>query len=170
VNGREITRLSRSQLADWRGTNIGYILQSHNLIAVLTVYENVELPLRLLPHSASQRHARVQRTLQTVHLIGCAGCYPRHLSCGEEERAAIARATVANPPILLGDEPTGSLDPGGSQEVVDLLEELNVQLGMTLIVATSDSRLAAVARRKFRLVGGQLAELHDDGSVLHEPW
>lgn len=170
VSNMEITRLSRSQLADWRAANIGYILPTPNLVPVLTVYENVELPLLLVAISYRERHNRVQRALEAVGLLECADCHPRLLSGGEERRAGIARAIVSNPAILLGDDPTADLDSGSSQRTVELLEELNVQLGMTLLIATCDPRLAAVARRGFRLKGGRLAESHNAGSIFHEPW
>ncbi|MEN6495464.1 MAG: ABC transporter ATP-binding protein, partial [Thermoguttaceae bacterium] len=169
VGNMEITRLSRGQLADWRAANIGYILQTPNLVPVLTVYENVELPLLLVALSYRERHNRVQRALEAVGLLECADYYPRLLSGGEEQRAGIARAIVSNPAILLGDEPTGDLDPGSSQRTVELLEELNVQLGVTLLIATCDPTLAVIARRRFKLVGGRLAESCGD-SVFHEPW
>lgn len=169
VRNMEITQLSRGQLADWRAANIGYILQAHNLIPVLTLYENVELPLLLLAISCRERHNRVQRALEAVGLLDCADCYPRQLSGGQEQRAGVARAIVSNPAILLADEPTGDLDPDSAEGIVDLLEELNVQLGMTLLISTCDPRLAAVARRRFKLVGGRLAESCGD-SVFHEPW
>jgi putative ABC transport system ATP-binding protein len=170
VKEMEITRLSRGQLADWRAANVGYILQTHNLFPVLTVYENVELPLLLVAISPRERHNRVHRALETVGLLDCAGCYPRQLSGGQEQRAGVARAIVSNPAILLGDEPTSDLDASSAEQVVDLLEELNVQLGTTLLVATCDPRLAAVARRIVKLIDGRLAESYDDGSVFHEPW
>lgn len=170
VKEMEITRLSRGQLADWRAANVGYILQTHNLVPVLTVYENVELPLLLVAISPRERHNRVHRALETVGLLDCAGCYPRQLSGGQEQRAGVARAIVSNPAILLGDEPTSDLDPRSAEQVVDLLEELNVQLGTTLLVATCDPRLAAVARRMVKLFDGRLAKSYDDGSVFHEPW
>lgn len=169
VSNMEITRLSRGQLADWRAANIGYILPTPNLVPVLTVYENVELPLLLLAISYRERHNRVQRALEAVGLVECADYYPRLLSGGEEHRAGIARALVPNPAILLGDEPTADLDPGSPQQIVDLLEELNVQLGMTLLIATCDPTLAVIARRRFKLVGDRLAESCGD-SVFHEPW
>lgn len=170
VGDMEITRLSRGQLAHWRAATIGYILPTHNLVPVLTVYENVELPLLLLAISYRERHNRVQRALEAVGLLDCAGCYPRQLSSGQAQRAGVARAIVSHPAILLGDEPTGDLDPRSSERIVDLLEELNIQLGMTLLVATCDARLAAVARRGLKLVGGRLAESRNGGSVFHEPW
>ena len=169
VRNMEITRLSRGQLTDWRAANIGYILQAHNLIPVLTLYENVELPLLLLAISCRERHNRVQRALEAVGLLDCADCYPRQLSGGQEQRAGVARAIVSNPAILLADEPTGDLDPLSAEGIVDLLEELNVQLGMTLLVATREPRLAAIARRRIRLAGGRLVESCGD-SVFHEPW
>ena len=170
VSDREITRLSRGQLADWRAANLGYILQTRNLTPVLTVYENVELPLLLVAISSRERHNRVQRALEAVGLLDSAGCYSRQLSGGQEQRTGIARAIVSNPAILLGDEPTSDLDASSAEQVADLLEELNVQLGTTLLVATCDPKVAAVARRIVKLIDGRLAESYDDGSVFHEPW
>lgn len=170
VNGRETTRLSRGQLADWRAANIGYILRTPNLVPVFTVYENVELPLRLVAMSPGERQRRIHRTLEAVGLLDCADCFARQLSGGQEQRVGIARAIVSNPSLLLGDEPTGDLDPQSAEQVADLLEELNVQLGMTLLVATCDLRLAAIARRTVKLCDGRLAESGSDGRISHKPW
>lgn len=170
VNGRETTGLSRGQLADWRAANIGYILQTPNLVPVLTVYENVEVPLRLVAMSPGERQRRIHRALEAVGLLDCADCFTRQLSSGQEQRVGIARAIASNPVILLGDEPTDDLDSRSAEQVVDVLEELNVQLGMTLLVATCDSRLVAVARRTIKLCDGRLVESGSDGRISREPW
>ncbi|MEX2139087.1 MAG: ABC transporter ATP-binding protein [Pirellulales bacterium] len=160
VNGTDITQLSRSKLADWRAANIGYIFQTHNLIPVLTAYENVELPLLLLSMSAAERRKRVEIALEAVNLLDRAEHYPRQLSGGQEQRVGIARAIVANPTIIVGDEPTGDLDAHTTEQILELLERLNVELGMTLLVVTHDSRVGGLAGRQYRLEEGQLVEVN----------
>ena len=159
VDGTEITRLSRAKLARWRAVNIGYIFQTHNLIPVLTAYENIELPLLLLPMSRSERRRRVEIAMAAVDLLDRAEHYPRQLSGGQEQRVGIARAIVAHPKVVVADEPTGDLDPETSRQILQLLERLNDQLGVTLLMVTHDVDAAAVAGRQFRLERGQLVEL-----------
>src|SRR3954467_5052585 len=101
VQGTEITRLSRTRLAHWRAAHIGYVFQTHNLVPVLTAYENVELPLLLLPMSRSERQKRVEIALQAVDLIDRAEHYPRQLSGGQEQRVGVARAIVAHPTVVV---------------------------------------------------------------------
>jgi putative ABC transport system ATP-binding protein len=158
VNGQDITLLSRSQLAHWRARNLGYIFQLYNLVPVLTSYENVELPLLLLPLSAGERRKRVEIALEAVGLTDRADHYPRQLSGGEEQRVGIARAIVADPVIVVADEPTGDLDAAMTDEILHLLQRLNSELGTTFIMVTHDPRAAAIASRKLRLEKGELQE------------
>jgi putative ABC transport system ATP-binding protein len=158
VGGTDITQLSRSQLAHWRAGHIGYIFQLYNLIPVLTAAENVELPLLLLPLSRAERHRRVQIALEAVGLTDRADHYPRQLSGGQEQRVGIARAIVADPAIVVADEPTGDLDAETSAQVLHLLQRLNAELGTTFILVTHDPRAAAIARRRLRLEKGELIE------------
>ena len=118
VDGVDITQLSRTRLACWRVAHVGYIFQTHNLIPVLTAYENVELPLLLLPFSRAERRKRVEIALQAVELLDRANHYPRQLSGGQEQRVGIGRAIVAHPKIVVADEPTGDLDPDTSQQIL----------------------------------------------------
>lgn len=158
VNGTDITKLSRGALADWRAANIGYIFQMHNLIPVLTAYENIELPLLLLPMSGAERQKRVEIALDAVNLRDRANHYPRQLSGGQEQRVGIARAIVANPTIVVGDEPTGDLDAETTEQILELVQRLNTELGMTLILVTHDPKVAALAPRQIRLEKGKLIE------------
>jgi putative ABC transport system ATP-binding protein len=158
VAGVEITSLSRTRLARWRAENIGYIFQTHNLIPVLTAYENVEMPLLLLPLSGSERQRRVSIALEAVGLTDRAEHYPRQLSGGQEQRVGIARAIVASPTLVVADEPTGDLDAETSQQILVLLQRLNRELGMTLLMVTHDASAAAMATRQLRLERGQLLE------------
>lgn len=165
VAGTDITRLSRGKLADWRAANVGYIFQTHNLIPVLTAYENVELPLVLLPMSAAERHKRVLIALQAVDLTSRATHYPRQLSGGQEQRVGIARAIVANPTLVVADEPTGSLDEETSEQILQLLVRINQELGMTLLMVTHDPDAGGRAKRQIRLERGRLLENGKDTTL-----
>jgi putative ABC transport system ATP-binding protein len=158
VDGTEITKLSRSRQANWRAANIGYIFQTHNLIPVLTAYENVELPLLLLPMPRAERQKRTELALQAVDLFDRAEHYPRQLSGGQEQRVGVARAIVAHPTLVVADEPTGNLDDDTSVQILRLLQRLNQELGVTLLMVTHDAEAAAIAGRQFRLEHGKLHE------------
>lgn len=158
VDGTDITQLSRSQLAHWRSRNVGYIFQTHNLIPVLTAYENIELPLLLLPFSTAERRKRVEIALRAVNLLDRAEHYPRQLSGGQEQRVGIARAIVTDPRIVVADEPTGDLDTDTSTQILSLLQQLNQELGTTLLMVTHDTDAANVASRQFYLDRGKLIE------------
>jgi putative ABC transport system ATP-binding protein len=158
VDGTDITQLSRSQLAHWRSRNVGYIFQTHNLIPVLTAYENIELPLLLLPFSTAERRKRVEIALRAVNLLDRAEHYPRQLSGGQEQRVGIGRAIVTDPRIVVADEPTGDLDTDTSTQILDLLQRLNQELGTTLLMVTHDTDAANVASRQFYLDRGKLVE------------
>jgi putative ABC transport system ATP-binding protein len=160
VAGTDIHALSRTQLARWRASNVGYIFQLHNLIPVLTAYENIELPLLLLPMSRSERRRRVEIAMEAVGLTDRADHYPRQLSGGQEQRVGIARAIVTDPTIVVADEPTGDLDAETSEQILDLLKRLNQQLGTTLLMVTHDPKAAAIAKVRLRLEKGKLAELN----------
>ncbi|MEX0867723.1 MAG: ABC transporter ATP-binding protein [Pirellulales bacterium] len=166
VDGVDITRLSRPKLADWRAAHIGYVFQTHNLIPVLTAWENVELPLLLLRMSAAERRKRVAVALEAVNLTDRAQHYPRQMSGGQEQRVGIARAIVANPSIVVADEPTGNLDDETTEQILDLLRRVNRELGMTLLMVTHDSEAAAIAQRMIRLERGKLHELTATADAL----
>lgn len=158
IDGTEITRLSRTGLAKWRAANLGYIFQTHNLIPVLTAYENVELPLLLLPMSRSERRRRIEIALEAVDLMDRADHYPRQMSGGQEQRVGIARAIVAHPKVVVADEPTGDLDPDTSDQILDLLGRLNQELNVTLLMVTHDAEAARIAHKQFRLDHGKLIQ------------
>jgi putative ABC transport system ATP-binding protein len=155
VDGTDVTKLSRTQLADWRAANLGYIFQTHNLIPVLTAYENVELPTLLLKLSSAQRRQRVELALEAVGLSDRANHYPRQLSGGQEQRVGIARAIVAHPKVVVADEPTGSLDAETSDQVQILLQRLNRELNITMLMVTHDSNVAGIATKQLILDRGK---------------
>jgi len=158
VDGTKITGLSRSRLADWRAANLGYIFQTHNLIPVLTAYENVELPTLLLKLTSSERRIRVELALEAVGLTDRADHYPRQLSGGQEQRVGIARAIVAHPKVVVADEPTGSLDSETSEQIQVLLKRLNQELNITMLMVTHDSRVAMIASRQLVLDRGKFLD------------
>ena len=158
VDGTEISGLSRTKLADWRAANLGYIFQTHNLIPVLTTYENIELPTLLLKLSGKERRDRVELAMEAVGLTDRAGHYPRQLSGGQEQRVGIARAIVAHPKVVVADEPTGSLDTKTSEQIQELLQRLNTELNITMLMVTHDSDAAQIASRRLLLDDGKFLE------------
>jgi len=166
VAGTDLTKLSRSKLADWRAANLGYIFQTHNLIPVLTAYENIELPTLLLKLTSSQRRQRVELALEAVGLSDRADHYPRQLSGGQEQRVGIARAIVAHPKVVVADEPTGSLDAETSDQVQHLLQRLNKELDITMLMVTHDADVASIASRKLILDRGKFVERKVSGTAL----
>ncbi len=169
VAGVDITSLTRSQLARWRAEHIGYIFQDHNLVPVLTAWENVELPLLLVKMSRADRQRRVDIALQAVDLSDRASHYPRQLSGGQEQRVGIARAIVAHPTLVVADEPTGDLDAETSEQILGLLGRLNRELDITLLMVTHDNQAAHVAGRQLELVSGLLIESGGKVVGLGEP-
>ena len=164
IDGKEISRLSPGRLAEWRSRTIGYIFQLYNLVPVLTAYENVELPLLLHPMTRKQRHERVAAALELVHIADRHDHYPRQLSGGQEQRVAIARAIVADPKIIVADEPTGDLDKPSAHAIIELLQQLNRELNKTLIMVTHDPATAVYAHKTLHLEKGRLIESSTPGA------
>ncbi|OGT95272.1 MAG: ABC transporter ATP-binding protein [Gemmatimonadetes bacterium GWC2_71_9] len=158
VAGAEVSALNAAQLAVWRARHIGFVFQSYNLLPVLTAYQNVELPLLLAPLSKKERRERVTVALGVVGLEDRMDHYPRQLSGGQEQRTAIARAIVADPTLILLDEPTGQLDAKSSQEVLKLLRRLNDEFRKTIIIVTHDAHAAEQATAVLHLEKGVLVE------------
>ncbi len=165
VDGVDITGLSDTQVTRWRARHVGFVFQSYNLIPVLTVFQNVELPLRLTRLSRAERRRRVETVLRLVGLADRMHHYPRELSGGEEQRVAIARAIVADPTFLLCDEPTGDLDRRSAEEVLDLLTVLHRDFGKTILLVTHDVRAAERAQVVLHLDKGVLVEAPGGGGV-----
>ena len=158
IDGVDVGKLSRSRLAAWRSEYVGYVFQLYNLVPVLTAYENVELPLLLHKMPSAERHRRVATALDLVGLADRAEHYPRQLSGGQEQRVAIARAIVADPKIIVADEPTGDLDAAAAASVMALLKRLHTDLGKTLVMVTHDPKTAAHADLTLHLEKGRLVE------------
>ena len=153
--GSEVGQLKEKERTKFRKGNIGFVFQSFNLIDELNVYENVELPLRYLNISASERKQKVAEILKRMGISHRAKHFPQQLSGGQQQRVAIARAVVSNPKLILADEPTGNLDSENGKEVMDLLSELNAE-GTTIVMVTHSQKDAAVAQRVINLFDGQI--------------
>nr|WP_316641048.1 ABC transporter ATP-binding protein [uncultured Roseateles sp.] len=155
--GVHVERLSRDQRARLRRRFLGFVFQGYNLLARTSAQENVELPLLYRGESAAVRHQAALEALASVGLAGWETHTPAELSGGQQQRVAIARAIVTQPAVLLADEPTGNLDTARSGEIMDLLQSLNVERGITVVMVTHEPDMAAYAKRLVRFVDGQIA-------------
>lgn len=154
-NGDNIARHSESKLSELRKHNIGFIFQSFNLIDELSVFENIELALLYHKIPTAERRARVQAVIEKMEIAHRAQHMPSQLSGGQQQRVAVARALVANPKLILADEPTGNLDSVHGQEVMRLLKTLN-QEGATVVIVTHSNEHASYAQRRINLFDGKI--------------
>jgi putative ABC transport system ATP-binding protein len=157
LNGNDVSRLSRAELAEVRGKMIGFVFQSFNLLSRTSALENVELPLLYQGIGSRQRHQRARAALDRVGLADRADHHPSQLSGGQQQRVAIARALVSDAPVIMADEPTGNLDSKTSHEVMAILQGLVAQ-GKTVILVTHEADIAAYASRVVTLRDGQMVD------------
>ena len=155
LNGIEVSRYTEAQRTKLRKGIIGFVFQSFNLIDELNVYENIELPLLYMGVSAAERKKKVQEAMERMAIVHREKHFPQQLSGGQQQRVAIARAVVANPKLILADEPTGNLDSKNGQEVMNLLSELNKE-GTTIVMVTHSQHDAGFASRIINLFDGQV--------------
>ncbi|AYG76207.1 ABC transporter ATP-binding protein [Rhizobium sp. CCGE532] len=153
-----LDQMGESARSSWRAHNMGIVFQFYNLLPMLNAAENIELPLLLKPLSSRERRARVDKVLDLVGLAGRQKQYPKLMSGGQQQRVGIARAIVADPALLLCDEPTGDLDRRSADEVLEMLRFLNRELGKTIIMVTHDPQAASYAGRTLHLDKGQFVE------------
>jgi putative ABC transport system ATP-binding protein len=158
IAGVDIAGLGDSDLAAWRAANIGFIFQFYNLMPVLDAFRNVELPLLLTSLSRAERRDRVELALSLVGLSDRSTHYPNELSGGQQQRVAIARALITDPTLIIADEPTGDLDRVTGEEILGLLEQLNDQVGKTIVMVTHDPKAAGHAHRLIHLEKGVLVD------------
>lgn len=163
VDGQALEPLTSGQLANWRARNVGFVFQFYNLLPVLSAARNVELPLLLTDLNASQRARHVAAALAVVGLADRARHRPTELSGGQAQRVAIARALVADPTLLVCDEPTGDLDRKTADEILALLQELNREHGKTIVMVTHDPKAAEYATHRLHLDKGQLVGIEGEG-------
>ena len=149
VADTEVANMPKSQLPAWRARHVGFVFQSFNLLPVLTAHENVMLPLQLTPLSKSERKIQADLSDRASHR-------PSQLSGGQEQRVAIARAIATDPDVIIADEPTGDLDRNSADEILQILDRLNSEMGKTILMVTHDPAAAASARRLLKLDKGTL--------------
>ena len=155
LNGRDVGKMNKDELAEIRNEMLGFIFQQYNLLPRLNLMENVEVPLVYAGVSRAERHARAREVLEQVGLGDKLKNRPNQLSGGQQQRVSIARALVRNPPVILADEPTGALDSHTGREVLGLLQQLHKQ-GHTVVLITHDNSIAVQADRIIRLEDGQV--------------
>jgi putative ABC transport system ATP-binding protein len=158
INGKDVTDLNRNQRADMRKGSIGFIFQFFALIPTLTAYENVEMPLLLNGIKPAERRARVMEMLEAVGLTDRAHHRPDQLSGGQQQRVAVARALSMHPSLVLADEPTANLDTDNGRQVMEIMQKLNKDTGVTFVFATHDPRVIKYARRVVTLRDGLIVE------------
>jgi putative ABC transport system ATP-binding protein len=158
-DGERIDGYNEGQLAGWRARSVGFIFQFYNLMPVLNAAQNVELPLMLTKLSAGKRRANVETALKIVGLWDRAKHRPKELSGGQQQRVAIARAIVSDPKFLLCDEPTGDLDRNTANDILGTLQQLNQEMGKTIVMVTHDPEAARFAKRTLHLDKGVFAEV-----------
>jgi len=168
VGGQLISNMSEGQLARWRTRHVGFVFQFYHLLPVLTAYENVELPLLLLPLSARERREQVLTALDLVGLADRLKHRPGQLSGGQQQRVGIARAIVTDPTLIVADEPTGDLDSKSADEILNLIGVLRQDLNKTIIMVTHDPRAAQRAQRILHLEKGLLVESMAGAGAAYE--
>ena len=165
IDGTDITGMKENKLIDFRLRNIGFVFQAYNLIPVLTAEENIEFIMLLQGTEKGERKQRVQQLLEEVGLQGKGSSRPSELSGGQQQRVAVARALASKPKFVLADEPTANLDSTTAANLLDIMEKLNKEEGMTFVFSTHDPRVIQRARRVVTLVDGEI----EKDEVINEP-
>ena len=158
INGVNTSSLNETKFADFRIEHLGFIFQSFQLIPSMTAYQNVELPLILKGVKEEERKVRTNEILDMVGLSDYQDHYPGELSGGQQQRVSIARALIVNPPIILADEPTGSLDSETEEDLLKFIIKLNKELGITFLIITHDDKVARIGHRTIELKDGKVVE------------
>ncbi|WP_181347821.1 ABC transporter ATP-binding protein [Thalassobacillus sp. CUG 92003] len=164
IKGEEVTHFSEAQWADFRAAHLGFIFQSFQLIPSMTAYQNVELPLVMNGMAEKERQQAVEAMFQRVNLHGYEAHYPSELSGGQQQRVSVARALIMNPPIILADEPTGSLDMETEQELLTFIKQLNQEENITFVIITHDEVVASIADRTIHLEDGHIVNGEEEAS------
>ena len=158
INDQQVSDLTEAEFADFRLEHMGFIFQSFQLIPSMTAFQNIELPLILKGESESSRKKITLAILEKVGLTEFADHYPSELSGGQQQRVSIARALVLNPPLILADEPTGSLDSETETELLQFIKQLNQEMEITFLIITHDDEVAAIGDRTITISDGRIVE------------
>jgi acetoin utilization transport system ATP-binding protein len=158
INGERVSQLNETKFAEFRIKNLGFIFQSFQLIPSMTAFQNVELPLILKGVNEDKRKKQTNEMLAKVGLLDYQEHYPGELSGGQQQRVSIARALIVNPPIILADEPTGSLDSETEDDLLKFIKQLNADLGITFLIITHDEKVAEIGHRTIELADGRMKE------------
>ena len=158
INGEKVSQMNETKFADFRIKNLGFIFQSFQLIPSMTAFQNVELPLILKGVNEDKRKKQTNEMLAKVGLADYQEHYPGELSGGQQQRVSIARALIVNPPIILADEPTGSLDSETEDDLLKFIKQLNADLGITFLIITHDEKVAEIGHRTIELADGRMKE------------
>ncbi|WP_079509197.1 ABC transporter ATP-binding protein [Mesobacillus jeotgali] len=164
INGVQTSTLNEAKFADFRIQQLGFIFQSFQLIPSMTACQNIELPLILKGVNEGERRVRTKEILDMVGLADYQDHYPGELSGGQQQRVSIARALIGRPPIILADEPTGSLDSDTEEELLTFIKKLNKDFGLTFLIITHDDKVANIGHRTIELIDGRVVE----GAVAYE--
>ncbi|WP_042463907.1 ABC transporter ATP-binding protein [Neobacillus dielmonensis] len=158
IANEKVTDLNEAKFADFRINNLGFIFQSFQLIPSMTAFQNVELPLILKGLNENDRKQQTEEMMDRVGLLDYQDHYPSELSGGQQQRVSIARALIVNPPVILADEPTGSLDSETEEDLLKFIKQLNRDLGITFLIITHDDKVADIGDRKIELIDGMIVE------------
>ncbi|MCB1199717.1 MAG: ABC transporter ATP-binding protein [Leptospiraceae bacterium] len=156
INGTKLSELNKNQISDYRLHHIGFVFQAYNLIPVLTAFENVEYVLQLQKFNKTDRRNKVDSLFKEIGLENLSDRFPRELSGGQQQRVAVARALIAQPDVVLADEPTANLDSENSEKLLSLMEQLCEQKGITFLFSTHDERVMRRAKRLIKLQDGKI--------------
>jgi len=168
IMGQDVSKFGEDEWANFRLERYGFMFQSFQLIPSMTAYENIELPLTLKGVDAGRRRARTLELMERIGIAECAGHYPGELSGGQQQRVSAARALALDPPIVLADEPTGSLDSENEANLLALIRELNRERGTTFVMITHDEQVARIAHRRLLLQDGRLQPQGKEAEFIHE--
>ena len=170
INGKEVRSMSEGEVGKFRYENLGFIFQEFNLLDSLTIFENIAVPLTLMNVSLQEIKERVQSTAEKLGVMELLDKYPNECSGGQRQRAAIARALVTNPKLIVADEPTGNLDSKNSHDLLEFFKKLNDEEGVSILMVTHDSMIASYSSKLLYIKDGHIEETIERGSMSQKEY
>ncbi len=170
INGKEVRTMGENEVGRFRYENLGFIFQEFNLLDSLTIFENIAIPLSLANKNIKDINERVHQVAQKLNVHQLLDKYPHECSGGQRQRAAIARALVTNPKLIVADEPTGNLDSQNSHELLELFKNLNDQEGVSILMVTHDSMIASYSQKLLYIKDGEIAETIERGDLSQKDY